>query len=229
MPWPAPRWPARLDLLQSGTGLALGLFMWVHMFFVASILLGPDAMWTVARFFEGYHLVGRPLPWLVSILVAVIFTLFVAHAALALRKFPASYRQYRTYREHMKGMRHEDTTLWYWQVVTGFALFFMASVHLYIMLTRPDRIGPAGEVGLMQVHPTTVRHFRCRDMDAPRGQVDCGARVLRDAADRCGSWRQALHVYASRSRTCRAASRRIEWIGRDRMNIARRLHNGSQL
>jgi len=138
----APRWPARLDLLQSGTGLALGLFMWVHMLFVSSILLGKDAMWVVARFFEGYYVFGKPLPWLVSILVAVIFTLFIAHAALALRKFPASYRQYRTYREHMAGMKHEDTTLWYWQVVTGFALFFMASVHLYIMLTHPDRIGP---------------------------------------------------------------------------------------
>lgn len=94
---------------------------------------------------------------------------------------------------------------------------------------REGQVGPGGEVGLMQVHPTTVRHFRCRDMDTPRGQVDCGARVLRDAADRCGSWRQALHVYASRARTCRPASRRIEWIGRDRMNIARRLHNESQL
>ena len=81
----APRWPARLDLLQSGTGLALGLFMWVHMFFVSSILLGKDAMWTVARFFEGYYVFGRPLYWLVSMLVAVIFTLFVVHAALALR------------------------------------------------------------------------------------------------------------------------------------------------
>jgi fumarate reductase subunit C len=138
----APRWPARLDLLQSGTGLALGLFMWVHMFFVSSILLGKDAMWTVARFFEGYYFFGRPLYWLVSMLVATVFALFIAHAALALRKFPASYRQYRTYREHMQGLKHEDTTLWYWQVVTGFALFFMASVHLYIMLTRPDRIGP---------------------------------------------------------------------------------------
>jgi len=26
--------------------------------------------------------------------------------------------------------------------VTGFALFFLASIHLYIMLTRPERIGP---------------------------------------------------------------------------------------
>ncbi len=138
----ASHWPARLDLAQSLSGLALGLFMWVHMFFVASILLGRDAMWTVARFFEGYFFFGRPLPWLVSMLVATIFALFIVHAALALRKFPASYRQYRAYREHMRGMKHEDTTLWYWQVVTGFALFFMASVHLYIMMTRPDRIGP---------------------------------------------------------------------------------------
>lgn len=136
------RWPARLDFLQSASGLALGLFMWVHMFFVASILLGQEAMWTVARMFEGYFIFGEPQYWLVSMLVGVIAALFVLHAALALRKFPANYRQYRTYRDHLKEMRHEDTTLWYWQVVTGFALFFLASVHLYIMLTNPDRIGP---------------------------------------------------------------------------------------
>ena len=136
------RWPARLDLLQSGTGLALGLFMWGHMFFVSTILLGKDAMWTVARAFEGYFLFGRPLYWPAPLIVGTVFVLFIAHAALALRKFPSNYRQYRTYREHMADMKHDDTTLWYWQVVTGFALFFMASVHLYIMLTRPDRIGP---------------------------------------------------------------------------------------
>ena len=108
------RWPARLDLLQSATGLALGLFMWVHMFFVASILLGKDAMWTVARMFEGYFVFGSAQYWLVSLLVACVAILFVVHAALALRKFPANYRQYRTYRDHVKQMRHEDTTLWYW-------------------------------------------------------------------------------------------------------------------
>lgn len=141
-PLTASRWPARLDVAQSASGLLLGLFMWGHMFFVASILLGKDAMWTVARFFEGYHLFGRTFPWLVSILVGCIFVLFVLHAMLALRKFPSSYRQYRSWRDHMKGLRHEDTTLWYWQVVTGFALFFLASVHLYTMFTRPDEIGP---------------------------------------------------------------------------------------
>ncbi len=47
--------------------------------------------------------------------------------ALALRKFPANYAQYATFRGHMRELQHEDTTLWMWQVVTGFALFFLAS------------------------------------------------------------------------------------------------------
>jgi fumarate reductase subunit C len=135
-------WPARLDLLQSSSGLVLGLFMWVHMVLVSSILLGTDAMWRVARFFEGYYVFGRPLPWLVSLVAGGVLALLVLHAALALRKFPSGFRQYRGYREHMAAMRHGDTTLWYWQVVSGFALFFMASVHLYMMMSRPDRIGP---------------------------------------------------------------------------------------
>lgn len=139
---PAARWPARLDILQSSSGLLLGLFMWVHMMFVSSILLGNDAMWKVARFFEGYYFFGRSLPWLVSLLVGCVFALLILHAALALRKFPASYRQYREFRGHMDAMKHSDTSLWYWQVVTGFGLFFMASVHLYIMMTHPSRIGP---------------------------------------------------------------------------------------
>ncbi|TMG79194.1 MAG: succinate dehydrogenase/fumarate reductase cytochrome b subunit, partial [Betaproteobacteria bacterium] len=50
----ASRWPARLDLTQSATGLMLVLFMWGHMFFVSSILVSKDAMWTITKFFEGY-------------------------------------------------------------------------------------------------------------------------------------------------------------------------------
>jgi fumarate reductase subunit C len=136
------RWPARLDVTQSATGLVLALFMWGHMFFVSSILLGKDAMWTITKLFEGYFFFGRSYPWVVSIAVAGVAGLIVVHAALALRKFPASYRQGATFRAHMRVMAHEDTTLWFWQVITGFAMFFLAPVHIYVMLSRPDRIGP---------------------------------------------------------------------------------------
>lgn len=135
-------WPARLDLLQSLTGLALVIFIWGHMFFESSILLGKDAMFWVARMFEGEPILGKPYPGLVSAVVAVIFLLIAVHAILALRKFPASYRQYHDFHRHMGSMHHEDTTLWYVQVITGFAMFFLASTHLFGMLLQPDNIGP---------------------------------------------------------------------------------------
>lgn len=143
------RWPARLDWLQSGSGLVLGLFMWGHMFFVASILLGKDAMWHVTKFFEGYHVLGSAHPVIVSCVVACVIALFVLHAMLAVRKFPINYRQYKVIVEHKNHMHHGDTTLWWWQVVTGFALFFLASVHLYVMLMQPQTIGPYGSADRM--------------------------------------------------------------------------------
>src|SRR5436190_19178800 len=73
-------WPARLDLAQSASGLVLALFMWVHMAFVSSVLLGKDAMWTVTKFFEGYFFFGRSYVWIVSIAVASIIALVVMHA-----------------------------------------------------------------------------------------------------------------------------------------------------
>jgi fumarate reductase subunit C len=136
------RWPAKLDWTQSATGLVLALFMWGHMFFVSTILISNDAMWTITKMFEGYFLFGRSYPGIVSVAVAGVIAMIVVHAALAVRKFPINWRQFVLFRGHMKMMRHEDTTLWFWQVFTGFALFFLATVHLYVMLTRPHLIGP---------------------------------------------------------------------------------------
>jgi len=136
------RVPGWLDLVQSLSGLALGLFMWGHMFFVSSILIGFDAMWVITKMFEGYFFLGRSYPWIVSIVVAGVWALFVIHAALALRKFPSTYQQYARMWGHSRALRHSDTSLWLIQVITGFALFFMAPVHLYQMLMHPDAIGP---------------------------------------------------------------------------------------
>src|SRR6266487_3060705 len=133
---------ARLDVVQSLSGLVLALFMWAHMFFVSSILLGKDAMWTVTKFFEGYWFFGRAYPWLVSVAAGAVTALFIAHAVLATRKCPSTWREYSTFRGHMKEMRHEDTSLWFVQVYTGFAMLFLGSVHLYMMMTNSHRIGP---------------------------------------------------------------------------------------
>jgi fumarate reductase subunit C len=138
------RMPARLDLLQSGTGLVLGLFMWAHMMLVASILLGKDAFYFVAKFMElsFLHPTGKGYPAAVFFAVLGVFTLFILHAALGVRKFPISWKQHAVLRQQMGMLKHEDTNLWYVQVITGFIMFFLGSVHLYVMLTNPGQIDP---------------------------------------------------------------------------------------
>ena len=42
-------------------------------------------------------------------------------------------------------MGHDDTKLWFAQAFTGFAMFFLGSVHLYVIMTHPDQIGPHRE------------------------------------------------------------------------------------
>ena len=132
------RWPARMDLAQSLSGLLLGLFMWVHMVLVSSILISKDAMWIVAKAFEGFFVFGRSVPALVSMAVGGVSMLVVLHAFLAMRKFPANFHQYSSFTGHRALLRHGDTTLWWLQVVTGFALFFLvlglASLAAYIKI-----------------------------------------------------------------------------------------------
>ena len=138
------RWPARLDALESGSGLALAVFMLLHTLFAASILLGPEAMGTMAKAFEGYYLLGRTSVAPVIVVTLVITGLFALHAALAIRKIPSSYRQYAAMNRARAELRHPDTTLWWWQVVTGFVLMFLAGIHLFGVLAHPERLNPAG-------------------------------------------------------------------------------------
>jgi fumarate reductase subunit C len=112
------------------------------MFFVSSILVSEELMWSVTRFFEGYFVFGKAYPGIVSLVVAVVTVLFVIHAGLALRRFPADYTQYQRFLAHRSLLKHSDTTLWWVQVCTGFAMFFFATPHLFQMMMYPGAIGP---------------------------------------------------------------------------------------
>jgi fumarate reductase subunit C len=138
--------PARLDLAQSLTGLALALFMWTHLILVSSILLGKDAMQFVTDMMEAKFLSGgeHGYPIFVTLTGVVVAALFIVHAGIALRKFPSSWAQHRELRNQMSILNHPDTRHWYTQAATGFVMFFLGSVHIYIMTTQPATIGPYG-------------------------------------------------------------------------------------
>ncbi|CCK78677.1 MULTISPECIES: fumarate reductase cytochrome b subunit [Desulfobacula] len=138
------RMPARLDLVQSGTGLILGVFIWMHLLFDSSIILGKGAFHFVSKNLELAFLsdTGHGFPIAVFFAVIVIGTLFIIHAMLGVRKFPISWKQHRIIRDQMQMMNHSETNLWYIQVVTGFIMFFAGSVHLYVMFANPGSIDP---------------------------------------------------------------------------------------
>lgn len=136
--------PAKLDFWQSATGLFLALFMIAHMFFVSSILISRDAMYAVTKFFEGSFIIEGGNPIVVSAIAVLIIVVLVVHAFLAVRKFPINYEQFLALKVHKHLMKHSDTSLWAIQALTGFVLFFTATVHLFMMLTQPDTIGPNG-------------------------------------------------------------------------------------
>jgi len=136
------KWPAWLDLAQSLTGLALVAFMWVHLTLVSSIHFGKETMNAIAGFFElkFLHADGHGYPAIVVVIGIIIFSIFILHAGIAMRKFPASWKQYRVFNRQMGMMKHADTNLWFVQALTGFIMFFFGAIHLYTMISQAANI-----------------------------------------------------------------------------------------
>ncbi|OGG93704.1 MAG: hypothetical protein A2508_05995 [Candidatus Lambdaproteobacteria bacterium RIFOXYD12_FULL_49_8] len=136
--------PAQLDMMQSLTGLALGAFIMAHILFVSAILAGPAAAYWVDKMLEASFLdpTGHGYPALTSLAAFVILVTFVIHAALAVRKFPASWKRYRILKDQIDHLKHDETHLWWYQVQTGFILFFAGSAHVISMMFNPGQIGP---------------------------------------------------------------------------------------
>lgn len=138
-----PVWAARADRIQSMTGVMLGLFLVMHLHFESSILLGKEAFYQVAQFLEGgiFSETGHGYPLLTQIFSSVMLVIVMLHAVFALRRFPTQLGQYKALKNQMSVVKHGDTKIWFWQMVTGFLLFFVVPPHIYMMITNPE-IGP---------------------------------------------------------------------------------------
>ncbi len=130
------------ELISGTSGLFLALFMWGHMFFVASILLGTRGFDWLAEALEVTY-VAQPT-------VVIIFALFVVHAAMASRKIPAQLRERRRFAQLARELRdserqwttagkpdalkpHVESWLWIWQVRTGMVMLVLGSFHLILI------------------------------------------------------------------------------------------------
>lgn len=140
------KWSAWLDVSQSLSGIILAVFLWTHLILVSSILLGGDAMSWVARTMELSFLSadGHGYPWVVTGIAIGIAVLALVHVLVALQKLPMSLRQQRALHQQMQVINHSDTRLWRWQAITGVVILLLLPVHLWLIGSAPDTIGPQG-------------------------------------------------------------------------------------
>lgn len=140
------KWSAWLDLSQSLSGVILAVFLWTHLVLVSSILLGADAMSWVARTMELSFLSadGHGYPWVVACIAIGIAILALVHVLVALQKLPMSLRQQRALHQQMQVIDHSDTRLWRWQAITGVVILLLLPVHLWLIGSAPETIGPQG-------------------------------------------------------------------------------------
>jgi len=140
------KWSGWLDLSQSVSGVMLAVFLWTHLVLVSSILLGADAMSWVARTMELSFLSadGHGYPWVVTIIAIAIAVLASIHVLVALQKLPMSLAQQKALRLQMQTINHGDTRLWRRQAITGVIILLLLPVHLWLIGSAPETIGPYG-------------------------------------------------------------------------------------
>ncbi len=118
-----------LDWARMLSGAGLIIFMWAHLILVASVNFGPQAMDTVAGFFEAARLVRLGGP--------VMCVLFLAHFLIAMRQIPLRPESQRIFLTHAWALRHAGTWLWAVQVVSGVVILCMGAFHMWVVLADP--------------------------------------------------------------------------------------------
>lgn len=115
-----------VDLAQSISGVILIGFLWMHMLFVATIVVSPELFDALSEGLDKYYLAQVGIPITILIIVAHIF--------LALRRAPVRLRDMRITYRLAKMMGHFDTWVWVGQVVSALFVGIMASIHLWTIL-----------------------------------------------------------------------------------------------
>lgn len=115
-----------VEMVQTVSGLLLVGFLWTHMIFVASILLGVEAFNTLASFMEQYRLLD----------VAVVFVILTiaAHVGAVLRRIPGRWQEQKIVWRHAKTIKHNDTWSWLFQAVTGSAMLVLIIIHVFVVV-----------------------------------------------------------------------------------------------
>lgn len=122
-----PKVDLYVDLAESVTGILLVGFLWTHMLFVATILIGRQTFDKLSVALDDYYLSYVGIPFVILIILLHIF--------MAGRRAPLRLRDLRITWRHARMLGHGDTWIWIGQVITALLIGILASIHIWIILT----------------------------------------------------------------------------------------------
>lgn len=123
-----PRREMFFDLIELLTGLYLVLFLWTHMLFVSTIILGADVFNTLAHGLDEYYLAQIGIP--ITVMV------FFLHFFVAGRRIPTRIQDQKIIWKHAKLTGHIDTWTWIFQAITGMAILVLGAIHMWVVIVQ---------------------------------------------------------------------------------------------
>ena len=115
-----------VEMIQTISGLLLVIFLWTHMIFVGSILMGAGVFDTLADFMEKYYLLDVTVVFLVLVITA--------HVGTVIRRIPGRWQEQKVIYKLAKTMKHGDTMSWLFQAITGSAMLVMIAIHMFVVV-----------------------------------------------------------------------------------------------
>ncbi|MTI79497.1 MAG: succinate dehydrogenase [Firmicutes bacterium] len=115
------------DLMELFTGLFLVGFLWAHLLFEGSMILGKDTFNSLSVALDENYLpfIGIPLT------IIVFFT----HFLTAGRRIPTRVQEQKVIWQHARTIKHFNTWSWIVQIVTGMLILILGSIHMWTVVT----------------------------------------------------------------------------------------------
>lgn len=124
-----PKGDFLVDILEAGSGIALACFLWTHLLFVSTMLLGKNVFNSLAKGLEDFYLAPIAIP--------AIIIIFLTHIFVAGRRIPVRYKEQKIIWNHAKLIGHKDTWTWvFFQVISGFAILILGSLHMFAVVSH---------------------------------------------------------------------------------------------
>lgn len=130
-----PRADFLVETVQMVSGLLLVLFLWVHMLFVGTVMIGKTTFGSLASFMETWGSGSRVAHVLSPLDLTIVFLILVfgMHVGAVMRRMPRQYREQKIVWQHATKIHHYDTWSWLFQSITGSAILLLAAIHVTVV------------------------------------------------------------------------------------------------